>query len=89
LKQWRIKKEEYNEISVKTRLSIFFNGEGEKVAIPRYNTTAGGKIPLHLSNVVALEDDEYTLQKQWNGEDAIYPDVDSKFCCQDLFSFNR
>jgi hypothetical protein len=89
LKQWRIKKEEYNEISVKTRLSILFNGEGEKVAIPRYNTTAGGKIPLHLSNVVALEDDEYTWKKPWDGEDAICPVVDSKFYTQELFSFNR
>jgi hypothetical protein len=38
---------------------------------------------------VRLEDDNYTLKKSWNGEDAIYPDADPKVYGKELFSFNR
>lgn len=67
--------------------SMYGNISGD--AIPRYIATAGGKIPLHRSNVVKLEDDNYTLKKPWNGEDAIYPDADPKVYGEELFSFNR
>lgn len=47
-------------------------------AIPRYIATAGGKIPLHRSNVIGHENGEYLLQKPWNGEQVTYPDADSE-----------
>ena len=67
--------------------SMYGNIAGD--AIPRYIATAGGKIPLHKSNVVRLEDDTYTLRKPWNGEEAEYPDADPEVYAREDFSFNR
>ncbi len=67
--------------------SMYGNISGD--AIPRYIATAGGKIPLHRSNVVKLEDDNYTLRKPWNGEEAEYPDADPKVYARELFAFSR
>ena len=43
---------------------------------PRYIATAGGKIPLHRTNVVKLENGIYTLRKPWNDKEVSYPDAD-------------
>ncbi len=45
-------------------------------AIPRYIATAGGKIPLHRSNVLGWEQGDIILQKPWSGEQVKYPDAD-------------
>jgi len=45
-------------------------------AIPRYIATAGGKVPLHRSNAVKVENGTITLKKPWSGEEAAYPDAD-------------
>ena len=44
-------------------------------AIPRYIATAGGKIPLHRSNVKEKIDNNYTLVKPWSKEEVNYPDM--------------
>jgi len=44
-------------------------------AVPRYIATAGGKIPLHRSNVARREGDNIILKKPWSGEEAVYPDM--------------
>ena len=43
--------------------SMYGNISGD--AIPRYIATAGGKIPLHRSNVVSGSDGQYVLKKPW------------------------
>lgn len=67
--------------------SMYGNISGD--AIPRYIATAGGKIPLHRSNVVRREGDDYILRKPWNGEEAEYPDADPEVYAEDLFAFNK
>ncbi len=67
--------------------SMYGNISGD--AIPRYIATAGGKIPLHRSNVVRREGDDYILKKPWNGEEAEYPDADPEVYAEDLFAFNK
>lgn len=67
--------------------SMYGNISGD--AIPRYIATAGGKIPLHKSNVVGLEGNEYVLTKPWNGNEVAYPDADPEIYKQDLFAFNK
>lgn len=67
--------------------SMYGNLSGD--AIPRYIATAGGKIPLHKSNVVKLENDTYTFRKPWNGEEAEYPDADPTVYSKENFSFKR
>ncbi len=67
--------------------SMYGNISGD--AIPRYIATAGGKIPMHRSNVVGREGDELILRKPWNGEEVRYPDADMKEYEKDLFSFSR
>ncbi len=67
--------------------SMYGNISGD--AIPRYIATAGGKIPLHRSNVVRREGDDYILKKPWNGEEANYPDADPEVYAEDLFAFNK
>ena len=47
-------------------------------AIPRYIATAGGKIPLHRTNVVGKDNGNIILKKPWNGEEVKYPDADPK-----------
>jgi L-lysine 2,3-aminomutase len=58
-------------------------------AIPRYIATAGGKIPLHRTNVVSLENSEVTLRKPWSGEVVSYPDVDPDVYANEAFAFKR
>ena len=58
-------------------------------AIPRYIATAGGKIPMHRSNVLGRDGDELILRKPWNGEEVRYPDADMTEYEKDSFSFAR
>lgn len=67
--------------------SMYGNIAGD--AIPRYIATAGGKIPLHRSNVVSEKDNDYTLRKPWNGEEVTYPDADPEVYQSDNFCFKR
>ncbi len=66
--------------------SMYGNISGD--AIPRYIATAGGKIPLHRSNVVKIENGDITLRKPWNGEMASYPDADLAIYENENFAFN-
>ncbi len=52
--------------------SMYGNISGD--AIPRYIATAGGKIPLHRSNVLRAEGSDLILIKPWSGEEVKYPD---------------
>jgi hypothetical protein len=56
--------------------SMYGNIAGD--AIPRYIATAGGKIPLHRSNVVAAGKGALVLRKPWSAEEVDYPDADPK-----------
>ena len=67
--------------------SMYGNISGD--AIPRYIATAGGKIPLHRSNVVGVEDNSYTLRKPWNGEEVSYPDADPELYASQDFAFEK
>ncbi len=66
--------------------SMYGNISGD--AIPRYIATAGGKIPLHRSNVVEKRGGDIVLRKPWSGEEALYPDADPEVYGRDLFAFN-
>jgi len=66
--------------------SMYGNISGD--AIPRYIATAGGKIPLHRSNVVSSAEGQYILKKPWSGEEVSYPDADAAVYEQDNFAFN-
>lgn len=66
--------------------SMYGNISGD--AIPRYIATAGGKIPLHRSNVVSGDSETYTLRKPWNGEEVTYPDADREVYEREQFAFN-
>ena len=65
--------------------SMYGNISGD--AVPRYIATAGGKIPLHKSNVQAQENGSVTLRKPWNGEVVEYPDADLEVYQSSRFSF--
>lgn len=67
--------------------SMYGNIPGD--AIPRYIATAGGKIPLHRTNVVSQENSEITLRKPWSGEEVSYPDVDPEVYANKAFAFRR
>ena len=67
--------------------SMYGNISGD--AIPRYIATAGGKIPLHRSNVVQVEENSYTLRKPWNGEEVSYPDADPELYGSKTFAFSK
>ncbi len=67
--------------------SMYGNISGD--AIPRYIATAGGKIPLHRSNVVGAEDHAVVLKKPWNGEEVRYPDADPTVYADTHFSFDK
>jgi len=67
--------------------SMYGNLSGD--AIPRYIATAGGKIPLHRSNVLEQRGDTVILRKPWSGETVEYPDPDPADYARDDFSFNR
>ena len=66
--------------------SMYGNIAGD--AIPRYIATAGGKIPLHRSNVVSHEaGGDIILRKPWSGEEVRYPDADPEVYARQDFAF--
>ena len=67
--------------------SMYGNIVGD--AIPRYIATAGGKIPMHRSNVIGREGNDLILKKPWNGEEVRYPDADPEVYENSVFSFSR
>ncbi|MEN8188826.1 MAG: KamA family radical SAM protein [Thermodesulfobacteriota bacterium] len=67
--------------------SMYGNISGD--AIPRFIATAGGKIPMHRSNVMGAENGELILRKPWNGEEVRYPDADREIYEREDFSFGR
>ena len=67
--------------------SMYGNISGD--AIPRFIATAGGKIPMHRSNVVTREGNELILRKPWSGEEVRYPDADMAEYEQDSFAFSK
>jgi len=67
--------------------SMYGNISGD--AIPRYIATAGGKIPLHRSNVAGFDGSEVILKKPWNNEEVRYPDADRKVYDNQNFSFAK
>ncbi len=67
--------------------SMYGNISGD--AIPRYIATAGGKIPLHRSNVVEQTGGTVILRKPWNNEEVHYPDADSQEYAETEFSFSK
>ncbi len=58
-------------------------------AIPRYIATAGGKIPLHRSNVVRRDKENVILRKPWSGEEVAYPDADICEYRKEKYSFRK
>jgi len=58
-------------------------------AIPRYIATAGGKIPLHGSNVVGHEGTDIIMRKPWSNEKVRYPDADPNEYASQNFSFTK
>jgi KamA family protein len=67
--------------------SMYGNISGD--AIPRYIATAGGKIPLHRSNVVDHEGADIVMKKPWSGETVRYPDADPDEYADPNFSFAK
>jgi lysine 2,3-aminomutase len=67
--------------------SMYGNISGD--AIPRYIATAGGKIPLHRSNVVGREGTDVILKKPWSDEEVKYPDADPDEYANPNFSFAK
>jgi lysine 2,3-aminomutase len=67
--------------------SMYGNISGD--AIPRYIATAGGKIPLHRSNVVDHEGTDIVMKKPWSGEKVKYPDADPEEYANQNFSFAK
>ena len=68
--------------------SMYGNISGD--AIPRYIATAGGKVPLHRSNVVEQTGAKITLRKPWSGEQVSYPDPEPGDYAEDAaFAFRK
>ncbi len=67
--------------------SMYGNISGD--AIPRYIATAGGKIPLHRSNVMERSGNDLVLRKPWSGEEVSYPDADPEVYASENFSFKK
>lgn len=67
--------------------SMYGNISGD--AIPRYIATAGGKIPLHRSNVVGDEGTDIVMKKPWSEEKVRYPDADPDEYASQNFSFAK
>ncbi|MBT8763696.1 KamA family radical SAM protein [Desulfohalobiaceae bacterium Ax17] len=68
--------------------SMYGNISGD--AIPRYIATAGGKIPLHRSNVIGRDNNDLILKKPWSGEEVKYPDADANiYEDNDNFAFAK
>ena len=67
--------------------SMYGNISGD--AIPRYIATAGGKIPLHRSNVAGNDGTAMLMVKPWNGEQVRYPDADPDQYAATEFGFEK
>ena len=67
--------------------SMYGNISGD--AIPRYIATAGGKIPLHRTNLLGRKDSNLRMQKPWSGERVMYPDADPREYARKDFGFAR
>jgi lysine 2,3-aminomutase len=67
--------------------SMYGNISGD--AIPRYIATAGGKIPLHRSNVIGRKKMDIIMKKPWNNEEVKYPDADPDEYANQNFSFAK
>ena len=67
--------------------SMYGNISGD--AIPRYIATAGGKIPLHRSNVLDHEGSDIVMKKPWSNEKVRYPDADPNEYASQNFSFTK
>lgn len=67
--------------------SMYGNISGD--AIPRYIATAGGKIPLHRSNVMGRDGNQVVLRKPWSDEEVSYPDADPEVYANAAYSFNK
>jgi lysine 2,3-aminomutase len=67
--------------------SMYGNISGD--AIPRYIATAGGKIPLHRSNVKERDGQDILLKKPWSDEVVRYPDADNKEYTRENYSFSK
>ena len=67
--------------------SMYGNISGD--AIPRYIATAGGKIPLHKTNLLGRKDGNLRMQKPWNEERVMYPDADFQEYNREDFGFAR
>jgi lysine 2,3-aminomutase len=65
--------------------SMYGNLSGD--AIPRYIATAGGKIPLHKTNLLGRKDGNVRMQKPWSEERIIYPDADPLEYARKDFAF--
>jgi hypothetical protein len=67
--------------------SMYGNISGD--AIPRYIATAGGKIPLHRSNVIGRDGADLILMKPWSQEAVRYPDANPDEYDRPDFSFTK
>jgi KamA family protein len=67
--------------------SMYGNISGD--AIPRFIATAGGKIPLHKSNVMGRDGGDVILKKPWSNEEVKYPDADPDQYANPYFSFAK
>ena len=67
--------------------SMYGNISGD--AIPRFIATAGGKIPLHKSNVMGRDGADVILKKPWIDEQVKYPDADPEEYANPFFSFAK
>lgn len=67
--------------------SMYGNISGD--AIPRFIATAGGKIPLHRSNVVQIKDNNLILRKPWSAEEVAYPDAEPAMYGNEGFAFGK
>ncbi len=67
--------------------SMYGNISGD--SIPRFIATAGGKIPLHRSNVVSCNGSSTILKKPWSNEEVKYPDADPEVYADRNFSFAK
>ncbi len=67
--------------------SMYGNISGD--AVPRYIATAGGKIPLHKSNVQMVKDGVAVLKKPWSDEVVNYPDADTSEYANTNYAFKK
>lgn len=65
--------------------SMYGNISGD--AIPRYIATAGGKIPLHRTNLLGRKGSDVRMSKPWNRERVLYPDADAQEYARQDFGF--